>query len=72
MVNAHRTIEKKPDITGDILGDIRVRHNSGLAVVTPASAIMDLINREDVVEERDRTAKISASEPDTELDVLTP
>ncbi len=53
LVSGHFDIEQKATTTGDVLlGEIQTAINSGIAVVTPASAITNLLMREDVVEER--------------------
>jgi hypothetical protein len=52
LVSGHFDIEQKARGTGDWPAEIRTAINSGIAVVTPASKIKDLIEREDVVEAR--------------------
>jgi hypothetical protein len=54
LVSAHFFIPKKADVTGDVLGTVRTGLNSGLAIITPAEAIRQLLMREDFVRERDR------------------
>ena len=52
LVSAHFDIEQKVHGTGDIPAEIRTAINSGIAVVTPASQIIGLLEREDLVDER--------------------
>ncbi len=52
LVSAHYDIKRAAGTTGDILGDILVPLNSGMAVVTPAEAIRQLILRDDVMQQR--------------------
>lgn len=52
LVSAHFDIEQKAHGTGDMPAEIRTAINSGIAVVTPASKIIELLEREDVVDER--------------------
>lgn len=61
LVSAHYDIELKTEKTGDILGDVQVRHNSGIAVVTPAAAIRGLLMREEVVNHRREVIAAAAS-----------
>ena len=52
LVSAHFDIEQKAHGTGEMPAEIRTAINSGIAVVTPASKIIELLEREDVVDER--------------------
>lgn len=52
LVTAHFDIEQKAHGTGEIPAEIWTAINSGIAAVTPASNIIDLLEREDVVDER--------------------
>ncbi len=52
LVSGHFDIEQRANVTGDLPGEIQTAINSGIAVVTPSSAITDLLNREDVAENR--------------------
>lgn len=52
LVSAHYDIEKKAAKTGDIVGEVQVGLNSGIAVVTPAEAIRQILMREDVTDQR--------------------
>ena len=54
LISAHYPIPEKARTTGDIVGEIRTNLNSGIAVVTPSDAIVQLIERDDLVEERER------------------
>ena len=57
LISGHYDIKKKARTTGDILGSVQVKHNSGIAILTPAEAIRQLLLREDIVEPRQRLAK---------------
>ncbi len=49
----------KAETKGDILGEIQTQLNSGIAMVTPADAVKQLLMREDVVEHRaEQSAKL--------------
>jgi hypothetical protein len=52
LVSGHFDIEQQANVTVDLPGEIRMGINSGIAVITPASAITDLLNRSDVAEMR--------------------
>jgi hypothetical protein len=56
LVSGHWDIKQKAETVGDIVGTIRTAINSGIAVVTPAEAIRELLMREDVVEDRKKLA----------------
>ena len=43
LVSAHWNIKQRAETTGDILGDVRMALNSGMAVVTPAEKIRELL-----------------------------
>lgn len=62
LVSGHFDIEQQAQTSGDILGSITTAINSGIAIVTPAEAVRELLWREDVVEDReqDRRALIEA------------
>lgn len=52
LVSGHYDIEQEAKKTGDILGKVQVELNSGIAIVTPAEAVTQLLMREDLVEYR--------------------
>ena len=52
LVSGHFDINKKADVVGDVIGEIQTPVNSGIAVVTPAFEISDLLYRADVAEKR--------------------
>jgi hypothetical protein len=52
LVSAHYNIESEAEKSGDILGKVLVQQNSGIAIVTPAEAIRQLLVREDVIAHR--------------------
>jgi hypothetical protein len=53
LVSAHFDIPQVAKTEGDVLGSITTPLNAGIAVVTPAEAIRQLLLREDVVKERE-------------------
>jgi len=56
LVSAHFDITRKAETSGDILGEIKVGINAGIAVITPAEAIRELLMREDLVRDRQKVA----------------
>lgn len=52
MVSSHYTHPQRADVTGDVLGDITTALNAGIAAITPAEAIRELLMREDLVADR--------------------
>jgi hypothetical protein len=52
IVSGHYDIEQKAQTVGDIFGSITTAVNSGIAIVTPAEAMRELLLRDDVVEDR--------------------
>jgi len=71
MVNGHFDIPRKPEVTGDVLGEILVKSNAGIAYITPACAIIDLLHSENATEDRLKAvAEIKTHrEPPPTLDV---
>ena len=57
LVSGHYDIPKKAKTTGDILGTVQTNLNSGVALVTPAEAVRQLLMREDIVEQRKKKAE---------------
>jgi hypothetical protein len=57
FVSGHYEIQKMAKTQGDVLGTVQVKMNSGIAMVTPAHNITDLLMREDVVEARRKLAQ---------------
>lgn len=56
LVSGHYGIPIKAETKGDILGEIQTQLNSGIAMVTPADAVRQLLMRTDVVEHREEQA----------------
>ena len=54
LVSGHFDIEQQAQTSGDIFGSITTAINSGIAIVTPAEAVRELLWRDDVVEDRQR------------------
>jgi len=57
LISGHYDISKEAQKTGDILGEIQVKLNSGIALVTPAEAVTQLLMREDLMEHRKKLSK---------------
>ena len=57
LISGHYDIEQQARKTGDILGEIQYKLNSGIAIVTPAEAVMNLLMREDMVGYREKLRK---------------
>lgn len=64
LVSGHFDIAQKADVQGDVLGEVTQRINAGMAVVTPADAIRELLMREDVVADRDKRLEGAEEERD--------
>ena len=70
LISGHYPIVEKAQTTGDILGEIQVKLNSGIATVTPAIAVTELLMREDFVEYRKEIKGIAeAKRPVPTLDI---
>lgn len=52
LVSGHLDLEKTGKTEGDVLGKVSVDLNSGIAAVTPAEAIRELLERKDVADDR--------------------
>jgi hypothetical protein len=52
LVSGHFGTPQLADVRGDVLGKVSLDLHSGIGVVTTAAAIMDLLERDDVVTER--------------------
>ena len=57
LTSAHYDVSTKADKLGDVLGEIQVRQNSGIAAVTPAPMIRQLLERDELVDERKEMIK---------------
>lgn len=55
LVSGHFDIEQQAETTGDVLGSIKTAINSGIAIVTPAEAVRELLWRDDVVDDRQQS-----------------
>ena len=55
LVSGHFDIEQQAQTSGDIFGSITTAINSGIAIVTPAEAVRELLWRDDVAEDRRQT-----------------
>jgi hypothetical protein len=70
LISAHFNIPTDVKVTGDFFGSAVAPVNAGIAVVTPAQKIIDLLMEEELVEDRDKAAREQeeqrpAAEPDT-------
>lgn len=64
LVSGHFNIDQEAETIGDILGEIRVALNSGIAIITPVKAMRHLLLREDVRQDRNaRTERWLAAHP---------
>jgi hypothetical protein len=72
LVSGHFDIEQQAQTTGDILGSITTAINSGIAIVTPAEAVRELLLREDVVEDRQQVYDDAARASVQEAERATP
>jgi hypothetical protein len=70
LVSAHFDIPQEATTTGDVLGKVVTDVNAGMAVVTPAHVIRQLIDREDVREEAEEYRHEWAVEPTATVDVI--
>jgi hypothetical protein len=59
LVSAHFDIPQLAQTEGDILGRVTTRLNSGIAVVTPAHFVRNLIHNEPVAEELQDRERVS-------------
>jgi len=71
LVSGHYDIEKEAETTGEYYGHIQTELNSGIAIVTPAIAVTELLTREDLVEHRKKLREIvEATRTRPTLDVV--
>lgn len=69
LVSGHYDIPKDAKTGGDILGKVQIELNSGIAMVTPAEAVKQLLMRDDLMEEREELKKkVESSRPTPTLD----
>jgi hypothetical protein len=54
LASAHFVIPEKAKVSGDVLGQISTRLNSGLAIITPAEAIRQILLRDDLAQDREQ------------------
>ena len=52
LVSGHFDIPQKAETIGDVMGSVQTAHSSGMAMVTPAEDVRELLMREDIVAER--------------------
>lgn len=71
LVSGHYDIEQEAKTSGDILGKIQYGLNSGIAFVTPAEAIIQLLMRDDMRRHRGKLKEIAESKrPTPTLDTV--
>src|SRR5215216_4339269 len=68
LVSAHFDIPQQARTEGDVFGRVVTNINAGIAVVTPAHCIRELIESEPVKEERDRYRGQDQSQPAATFD----
>jgi len=69
LVSGHWDIPVPAEVTGDILGKIETGVNAGVAIVTPAEAVRELLMSEDVAKDREeRKKKLGAQKTTPKLD----
>ena len=70
LVSGHYDIAKEAQTTGEYYGHIQTELNSGVAIVTPAIAVTELLMREDLVQYRKKLRDIAESKrPTPTLDI---
>jgi hypothetical protein len=57
LVHGHFHKAEKASVKGDVFGEIRTNMNTGLAIVTPACAIVELLNQNHFVKIREHCVK---------------
>lgn len=57
LVHGHFHKAEKAEVQGDVLGEIRMKMNTGIAIVTPACAIVELLNQNHFVKIRELCVK---------------
>jgi hypothetical protein len=71
LVSGHYDIKREAEKTGEYYGEVQFAMNSGIAIVTPAQAIKNLLVREDIVKERaEIRAQAEAKRPFPTLDTF--
>lgn len=60
LIHGHYDIPSTQETKG--IGEIQLKLNSGIAIVTPAEAVIQLLMREDFVEDREKIRKQASSE----------
>lgn len=70
LVSHHYDILREAETLG-VIGSIKNRLNSGIAVITPAEEIIALLNREDLAEERKQRKERASAERPATADILT-
>jgi hypothetical protein len=75
LISGHYPIPESAKRTGEfkhIAGDIKTDVSSGIAIITPAEAVRQLLMRNDLIEQREEISKIAeANEPKPILDSAT-
>jgi hypothetical protein len=65
LVSGHFDIAQKSKVRGDDALSVTLKINAGMAVVTPADAIRELLMREDVVTDREKRLEGAEEERDS-------
>lgn len=70
LISGHCQIPKEAETVDDILGKVQIGLNSGIAIVTPADAVRELLMRSDLVAERETLKKkVESTRPALPLDL---
>jgi hypothetical protein len=72
LVSGHFDIEQQAQTSGDIFGSITTAINSGIAIITPAEAVRELLWRDDVVEDRQQVLDATIQARAQGIEHLTP
>ncbi|MEE9261826.1 MAG: hypothetical protein V3U95_04520, partial [Dehalococcoidia bacterium] len=69
LISGHYDISKQAKTTGETWGTVQTSLNSGIAIVTPAEAVRQLLMREDIVKQRkERAEKLLKDKPMPTMD----
>ena len=52
LASVHHDISREAKTSGDLLGKIQTELNSGIAIITPAEAIKNLLMKEEFLDQR--------------------
>lgn len=72
LVSGHFDIEQQAQTSGDVFGSITTAINSGIAIVTPAKEVHELLWRDDVVEDRQQALNAAIQARAQGIEHVTP